>query len=842
MEKSGTGSRYREIVVLAHLGVLASGAAALGHELIWTRRLLDLLGGTALASSRVLGAFFLGLSIGAVWAGRLIGGPWRPLRLLAAAELVVTVLSVPILTLPTWTGWLWPTVGVEGLLSPWAPLLKLLLSLVVVTPPAVAMGLALPLLLAGVGRVTGSLEVNVRLYAINTLGGALGLGLVTLWALPNLGARGSMLVAMGLNVAAAACAMRLDALVDGITSSHATRASGPSASMGRPEARLLWLAFASGALVLAIEVVGLHSMMLVATMSFYAPAALLGTVVVLLAASPWLALYIRERAPGWTPEMLALGAGALALCASPLVYWQLVQSGDWLSGGVTLGGALARMASLTAAFVGPPVLLVGLLFPLLLTRVRRHQPAGVAWLLACNGAGGLLGAEIAHHWLVPGLGPHASMGALAAVCPLVALSLAGCRKPVHGVLVVATLAGAGTLTIAVLDDLPTLNTHLGFRVLAEAHGAQGTLAVVEHPKLGRSMIANNQYVLGSTAARFDQERQAHLPVLLHPAPHRVGFLGLATGSTASAALLHPDVRHVEVVELSSNVVDAARKHFGHVNRNLSTDPRATIVQEDARTYVAAAHGRFDVLVGDLFLPWASGAGRLFSVEHFRSARRALAPGGLFCQWLPMHQLTEEQLDTVLGTLLQVFPEIHLFRSNVRLENPSLGLVALADGPLGWQGLSRRMAVVRRQNLVRDPSMRHPGALALLYIGQLSADQRPARVTNSLDNLTLELEAGRTRLNRDGPRSYLAGQRWNNYLREVLRRNRASSAIPQSVRDASRLGFLLTNWDVARRIGDPRRAAIAREVRAALAPMLQADPTADLHQWPGPRGWLTGRVD
>lgn len=48
--------------------------------------------------------------------------------------------------------------------------------------------------------------------------------------------------------------------------------------------------------------------------------------------------------------------------------------------------------------------------------------------------------------------------------------------------------------------------------------------------------------------------------------------------------------------------------------------------EDGRTLVAASRGEFDVIVGDLYLPWGSGAGRLYSVEHFRSVRRALDHG------------------------------------------------------------------------------------------------------------------------------------------------------------------------------------------------------------------------
>lgn len=51
--------------------VLASGTLALMHQLLWTRRLVDLLGGSAESSTRVFGCFFLGLSLGAALAAFL---------------------------------------------------------------------------------------------------------------------------------------------------------------------------------------------------------------------------------------------------------------------------------------------------------------------------------------------------------------------------------------------------------------------------------------------------------------------------------------------------------------------------------------------------------------------------------------------------------------------------------------------------------------------------------------------------------------------------------------------------------------------------------------------------
>ena len=51
-----------------------SGSVALAHELLWTRRLIDLLGATESVTGRVLGLFFLGLALGG-WLATRWGSP-----------------------------------------------------------------------------------------------------------------------------------------------------------------------------------------------------------------------------------------------------------------------------------------------------------------------------------------------------------------------------------------------------------------------------------------------------------------------------------------------------------------------------------------------------------------------------------------------------------------------------------------------------------------------------------------------------------------------------------------------------------------------------------------------
>ena len=208
---------------------------------------------------------------------------------------------------------------------------------------------------------------------------------------------------------------------------------------------------------------------------------------------------------------------------------------------------------------------------------------------------------------------------------------------------------------------------------------------------GRGILLNNQYLLGNTTAFDQQRRQVLIPLLLNggssnvvekDAKKQVCCLGLATGMSAGAALDYDDNCHVTAVELSPMVVRAARDYFERENRRIINSPRAKIVVEDARTYVASVRDRFDVIAGDLYRPYGSGEGRLYSLEHFGNVRAALREGGIYCQWIPAYQVTEEHFEIIAATFMQAFEDAALLRVDSTSGYPQLGV----DGNEGCRNL------------------------------------------------------------------------------------------------------------------------------------------------------------
>jgi spermidine synthase len=203
-----------------------------------------------------------------------------------------------------------------------------------------------------------------------------------------------------------------------------------------------------------------------------------------------------------------------------------------------------------------------------------------------------------------------------------------------------------------------------------------TVSVVEDADGVARLRINNRQQEGSSATLFADARQALLPLLLHPAPRHALFLGLGTGVTASSAAQDPALV-VDAVELLPEVIDAS-VYFRQRLEDGAPNPRLNVVPADARRFVRATSRHYDVIVSDNFHPARSGSGSLYTVEHFRAVRDRLAPGGLFCQWLPLHQLDLDTLRSIVRAFVAVYPDGWALLATNSLETPVVGLVAILD--------------------------------------------------------------------------------------------------------------------------------------------------------------------
>ena len=72
---------------------------------------------------------------------------------------------------------------------------------------------------------------------------------------------------------------------------------------------------------------------------------------------------------------------------------------------------------------------------------------------------------------------------------------------------------------------------------------------------------------------------------------------------------------------------------------------------DARTY--------DVITSEPPPPNHAGVVNLYAREYYRAARRALRPGGVVAQWLPVMQLSPDDMLAIVGAMAAELPYVEL---------------------------------------------------------------------------------------------------------------------------------------------------------------------------------------
>jgi spermidine synthase len=731
------------VTLAVHLLFLVSGALGLVYEVLWIRQLTAVFGGTTLATTATLSGFFLGLAVGSAAFGRRARSWRRPLVAFGLLEVGVGLGALLVRPIASLYGQLYP--GLHSTLAPFPAgfaLVKLVLAMAAVGLPALCMGGTLPALAQAMAPRSGRPGASAGgLYALNVLGAAAGALAVPFVLLPSLGVNRTTLCAAAGSVAVGMLACALG------RRPRMAEDTGPAAADERVGGPVLALAFVSGAATLALQVLWMRMFAFVHESAVHSIAVVLAVFLLGLAGGAALARAALRRAR--PPQRLLAGAWLVAaalVVASPRLFHHLTDGFAYLAAD-TWTRTLGRLAALAAATLLPATIALGMAFPLLMHRAaptRSVTGPALGRLLAANTLGAIVGPLLATFLVAPRLGLWWS---IVGVGLLLAASAAA-SLPRRGAL--ATAAGAGVVLLLAPARLPAVRLAPGERVVSVREGSYGTTAVLADAH-DRWITQNNAYVLGGAAAATEERFQAHLPLLLHPAPRRVAFLGLGTGISAGGALAH-GVESVVALEIVPEVVEAARADFADLNGGVVDDPRVTVVADDGRNHLAARPHAFDVVVGDLLVPWRAAEAPLYTQEHFASVRRALAEDGLFCQWLPLYQLSEEQLAVLVNTFVEVFPRTTVWRGNFLPDQATLALVGQAGPrPLDAEAIDRRLRALPAAVAADNPFLAHPAGLWLSLVGPATADPPLARGRRNRDALPwIELLSARHRETRPPP--------------------------------------------------------------------------------------------
>lgn len=677
--------------LLAGVLFTLSGALGLGYQLVWIRKATLIVGSSQLALSTVLTSFFLGLALGSLW----VGGHMRSRRFssLFVYGLFEAGIGLYALAFPLLFGWVQTTYGaLYGIAAGSGEalfLLRFVLLFLLFLVPTFLMGGTLPLLLDGLVKRDASVgSLTSLFYGLNIVGAVIGVLVTGYFAIPHLGMNGTSLAAGVGNLSIAASALLVFRRTAPL---HAPASAGERVTgLG---VFFPTLAVLSGFATIGYQVAWARYFSLFKTASVYLTAILLAVFLFALAAGSM--IMARVLATGARPLRVValLQPLAVLLVLYGLGWWSLADY-EFTGKGLDMEPSWYFASEIADSIFFAPLFQIGLVIFLPVTMLGTALPGIIAAathrsaelraasgrLVFWNTVGASAGGFAAGYVLIPALGLNWTLFALTLLSLALGAAAEGRlvheaglsrRLPLgwgHALTAVALIAAFVFLRGDVTRDT-VLNDGVGKRLqdtqlVDIVEGPLTTGTVFGDPK--NLYIASGDQIL-AVVRHGDLSVQAiegHLPALFYPrpgTPQRV--LGIAVGSGQSfGAMLRYPIEHMDVVDISTEMIDLALKHFREFNNDLGNDPRVTIHLDDGRHFVERAPPEsYDVISMEPPPPTAPGVHSLYSLEFYRAAERVLREDGVLMQWVPLYWLTPNEARGLVKTVAEVFPHTFIVR-------------------------------------------------------------------------------------------------------------------------------------------------------------------------------------
>ncbi len=724
----------------------ASGISGLIYEIVWSRIFTLLFGNTTYAISTVLTAFMAGLAAGSFIFGRIadkiqnsdsaIRNPQStifiksPLMLYAILELCIGISALLVPSSLSILDNFYISIMVDSLPSAfYSNSVRFLISFFILFIPATLMGGTLPVLSRFFIHKMEDLGWNVAIiYAVNTLGAVIGCFMTGYMFIATIGVKNTTLLAVFINIAVGIVAM-----VIAIRSSHQspvtshqspdrrqkTEVKSQNSRLSTLDSRLLLFFFGlSGFTSLSYEILWTRAF----SLTFYSTVYLFSNIltVFLLGIGIGSLVFTRFINPSSPPfnkggqgeidlvRVFGIIEFLIGMCALlSIIFFQ------WLPFGINnislLFDEMTWQKNILITFIINlfvmfiPTLLMGLTFPLigrLYTDNLNLLGRKIGDVYSINTIGSIIGSFMSGFILIPFLGVQKGILFVSFVNLIIGIiiifkspaGVSGLKWP--------GLASA-VIILAVFGKIATAGINMGVgysvngNIIFSKEDVSGTVKVIEDETTRFRTLMVNNYSLatsGDVAVRF-----GHIPLLLHNKPEDVLVISLGSGITVGAVGWHP-VKNIECVEIVPSVRDAAEL-FEKENHNILKDPRLRLTIWDGRNYVLMTKNRYDVIISDLFQPDSAGTGNLYSKEHYQNCRDRLKNGGLMAQWLPLYQLSTEDLKVIMATFSRVFPHVTVWYGDINSAKPTLLLLG-SESPLKVN-MTQLQEKMRQEGIISD---------------------------------------------------------------------------------------------------------------------------------------------
>lgn len=419
--------------------------------------------------------------------------------------------------------------------------------------------------------------------------------------------------------------------------------------------------FVSGAVIMALEIMGSRLLAPVYGNSVFVWGSLIGVVLTGLALGYYYGGRFADRWPSMRTFSSIIFSGGLYTVMIPFISPMALDFALRTGLGERYGPLIG-----TTLILGPPSMMLGMVSPYAVklaarTLTKLGNVAGNLYSLSTLGS--ILGTFLTIFVLIPSFDVRSIIFSLGLVLMLSSLLGMG-RTPLFIFLLVSALVLSPLSSFAV-----GLSTRVGSFVV-EKETPYNHLQVLDLGKT-RTLYLNGMphsamYLNGSNNLVFTYTRYFHLGFLFNPKAKEVLFVGGGGFSGPKNFLeFYRDVR-VDVVEIDPDVIEIAKKFF-----NLRQDSRLDVINDDARVHLSRTNKTYDVIILDAYsksyVPF-----HLMTKEFYSLIHKRLSNEGVFVLNLIGSLVgdTSDLFRAEYKTASQVFPSLYVFPTS----DLSIGIV------------------------------------------------------------------------------------------------------------------------------------------------------------------------
>ncbi|MCR4324485.1 MAG: fused MFS/spermidine synthase [Candidatus Curtissbacteria bacterium] len=656
---------------LAYLLFFLSGVAGLIYEVVWSRLLVLVFGSTTNSIVAVISAFLGGLAIGSLISGKIADRlsfaklikTYSWLELFIGLSAGATLLIIPVIKN------FYSVLSDGTQITPGILAVKFALTILVLIIPTTLMGATLPILARFLeGQYKSTTRSLSYLYAVNTLGGVVGVVLSAFILIELFGLVSTLLIGVLLNVLISALAGRIAAR--GLkTISRENLKSNFSALFSLNNVLVISLFGVSGLVSIAYEILWTR---------IFTPT--LGTFIYAFASV--LAIYLLGIALGslvWDKFKTLVGGRnmAFAICELAIGLFALLTViltsryfGQMFGADENIlyqaREAAFNRRQLIVLMIIPATLFMGLTFPAVVDLLDKKRLYGSTVGLAyfANTVGSICGGFFASFFIIPKIGSSQGVIFLAAINLVIAAIFIFKEQEARQYL---KLSATLTLVVAVVlwgwlySSRGNFYTSINQARIDWAK--KNNVSWVFKEDQVASVLAfadtsgnHNLFIDGipTTTKVRETKLMAHIPIFLHPDPKNILVIAFGMGSTFRSSLTHNI--EADVVELVPSVPPLMSLFYPDADEVLK-NPKGAVIINDGRNYVFLTREKYDVVTIDPPPPFnAAGTTLLYSREFYEDISKKLKEGGVVSQWVWFGS-RDDDIAMVTKSFVEVFPYV-----------------------------------------------------------------------------------------------------------------------------------------------------------------------------------------